>query len=132
MLLVLAVAACGDDSDPTPGTDGGTTGPGIDGGPMTTDSGGAMTADSGTGGGSTVGRVCANDTNCTGTGETCCLESSPYVCRLATDCMTVGGGIPCTASADCPSSRICCRLDPDTTMCMRTMDCTALGGDEVP
>jgi hypothetical protein len=46
--------------------------------------------------------------------------------------MTVGGGIPCTASADCPSSRICCRLDPDTQMCMRSMDCAGLGGDELP
>ena len=124
LCFVWVLGACGDDA-----------------GPASTDSGARDVAatprdagpgsDAGSGGGSTVGNICANDTNCTGAGETCCLESSPYVCRLATDCSTVGGGIPCTASADCPSSRICCRLGDDL-MCMRGMDCEALGGEQLP
>lgn len=125
--LVLALWACGDDAGPE--TDGGAGT--IDAGSTAQDARTGTTADAGSGGGSTVGMICANDTNCTGAGEVCCLESSPYVCRLETDCTSGSLGIPCTASADCPSSRICCRLGDDQ-MCMREMDCANLGGEALP
>lgn len=122
-ILCLALVACGDDSDPAPADAGGT---------IRRDTGTSSTTDTGTtGGGSTVGNICANDTNCTGAGEVCCLESSPYVCQLATNCMETAGCLPCTESAGCPSSRICCRLGSDMC-CMRNQDCTNLGGEPLP
>ena len=128
LCVLLAVpTACGDDSSPSPEDAG--SGGGTDAGTVV-DSGSGGGTDAG-GGGSTVGMICANDSNCTGAGEICCLESDPFHCTLEADCDTTSGGIPCEGKTDCPNSRVCCRL-PTDQFCTTRNACSDFGGDEVP
>jgi hypothetical protein len=80
---------------------------------------------------SAIGQLCANDDNCTGAGQVCCLAERPSTCTLATECDGDPSGIPCDARDDCPTSRVCCRF-PTETFCTPRRACDDLGGEEVP
>jgi hypothetical protein len=131
---VATLAACGGDDgtgDPDAGAraDGGPAV--IDAGSMAGTDGGAPATDAG-GGGSTVGMLCANDDNCTGAGEVCCLVELPTACQLLVDCPEMTSGIPCTARDDCPNGgNVCCRVGEDQ-FCTRPSTCEGFGGDEIP
>jgi len=125
LLACVLVLGCGDD-DSHPTTDAGGT--------VRVDSGGTTGTDSGGGGTSTVGMICASSTNCTGPGEVCCLNMTPYSCQLSTACpMMEPGGIPCMHTPDCPSGgNICCAVPGTMPFCTRDSACTSFGGSELP
>lgn len=135
--LLLGLFGCGDDSTPPPRSDAGRRDAGSfdagaprDGALADTGSG---VRDAGRDGGSTsvIGMLCANDDNCTGSGQVCCLAEVPSTCQLATECDGDPSGIPCTRSDDCPSSRVCCRF-PTETFCTPRRACADLGGEQLP
>jgi hypothetical protein len=135
-LFLLGLFACGDDSTPPPASDAGRRDAGsFDAGAprdAALPDAGAPPGDAGRDAGlSVIGMICANDDNCTGAGQVCCLAEVPSSCQLATECDGDPSGIPCTRSADCPSSRVCCRF-PTETFCTPRRACADLGGEQLP
>jgi hypothetical protein len=133
-VAAILLAACGDDGDDVPAD----AGSGADSGSVMLDDGmappdtGRPPTGADSSGGSTVGMVCANDGQCTGPGEVCCLSRLPTACTLDADCPGNTPGIDCSGRDDCPNEgNICCRVGTDQ-FCTRPMACEGFGGDEVP
>ncbi len=131
LLLLVTLVACGDDGGPTADAATDTSTVADTGARLDAPVADAAPADTGSGG-STVGMLCANDDNCTGAGEVCCLSELPTACQLATDCEGMSPGIPCESRDDCPNEgNICCRVATDQ-FCTRPETCEGFGGEQVP